>query len=101
MTKSLTFTPSFRIKPITRVALTTAARITRVYTYMIAFSIACFTWVALYPLRIAQNVRAAVTPTMSWRRTVTFSSSGLKPIITLGIVPGSWFPFAPSAMYWR
>lgn len=101
MTKSLTFTLSFRIKLITREAPAAEAIMTQVYTYMITSSFVCFTWIALYLLRITQNVRSAVTPTMIWPRTVTFSSSGLKPTITSGIVPGSWIPCAPSTMYWR
>ena len=89
MPGSLTFTPSFGIKPIALVALT-AARITNVSTYMITSSVVCFTWITLHLLAINQDVRAAVTPTMSWGRTVTVAVSGLNPIFTFGIDPASW-----------
>ena len=91
MLGSLTFAPSFGIKLITRVALT-AARITNVYTYMITSSIVCFTWTALYLLASSQDVRAAVTPTMSWVGIVTLAVSGLNPIFTFGVEPARPFP---------
>ena len=100
MPGSLTFTPSFRIKPIAWVALT-AARITNVSTYMITSSVVCFTWITLHLLATTQDVRAAVTPTMSWGRTVTVAVSGLNPIFAFGIDPASWAPRTPFTIYWR